>query len=152
GETIHLSGYNQYIRSNANVCRRGEAIYDDAPIIYTLADQDPTLVIEPEVHENKCKLTFNTEMAWVNEDGAWLFINEGQPQNPQRNFFGGPYHGLKDKHGEEAEPITSPEWFTGQHAYGEGQRVWFRLRVQRADGRLSEPWTVSNLVVAGPIA
>jgi len=151
GETIHLSGYNHYIRSNAFLLSRGETLVDAGPTIFELPEKDPSIVIEPEVHEQKAKLTFDDTMDWVDEDEAFLIIREGRPQNPQRNYFGGPYLGYKDKGGDSVTPKTSPEWITNLHLLSEGQKVWYDLRIIRADGRLSEPWTVSNIVVAGPI-
>lgn len=151
GEVIFLTGFNHYFRSNALLKLRGETLVDDGPAIFELPAKDPTIEIQPEVHEQKCKLTFDDQMDWVSEDNAWLFILEGMPQNPQRNFFGGPYLGIKDKHGEETTPITSPEWFTNLHFLSAGQRVWYQFRIQRADGRISEPFYANNIVVAGPI-
>jgi len=152
GEVVHLSGYNHYIRSNSFLMMRGETLVDAGPVIFELPEKDPTVVIEPEVHEQKAKLTFDDTMDWVDEDEAFLIIREGRPQNPQRNYFGGPYQGFKDKGGDSVTPKTSPDWFTNLHLLSEGQKVWYDLRILRADGRLSEPWTVNNIVVAGPIA
>lgn len=151
GEVIFLTGFNHYIRSNTLLKLRGETLVDDGPAIFELPEKDPTIIMEPEVHEQKTKMTFDADMDWVSEDNAWFFILEGLPQNPQRNFFGGPYLGIKDKHGEETSPITSPEWFTNLHFLSEGQKVWYQLRIQRADGRISEPFYTSAIVVAGPI-
>lgn len=151
GETIKLTGFNHYIRSNTFLLARGETIVDAGPVIFELPEKDPTIVIEPEVHEQKAKLTFDDTMDWVDEDEAFLIIREGSPQNPQRNFFAGPYLGWKDKGGDSASPKTSPEWFTNLHVLSAGQKVWYQLRIIRADGRLSEPWYVDNIVVAGPI-
>ncbi|MBA7671735.1 hypothetical protein ES703_79898 [subsurface metagenome] len=151
GETIFLSGYNHFIRSNMFLCIRNETLVDSGPTIFELPEKDPTIVIEPMVHENRAILTFDDTMVWVDEDEAFLIIREGQPQNPQRNFFGGPYRGFKDKGGDSASPKTSPETFTNLHLLTAGQKVWYELRIIRADGRLSEPWYVSNIVVAGPL-
>jgi len=151
GEAIHLSGFNHYIRSNANVCRRNETLYDDAPVINTLPDQDPTLSITTEVHEQRFNITFDDTMAWCTEDGAWIFFLQGQPQNPQRNFFAGPYRGLKDKKGVDPGGISSPEQSTNLWTVAAGQKVWYSIRIQRADGRITEPWDVVSTVVAGPL-
>lgn len=151
GETIFLTGFNHYIRSNAFLMAREETIVDAGPTIFELPEKDPSIVIQPEVHEQKAKLTFDDTMLWVDEDEAFLTIREGRPTNPQRNFFGGPYLGWKDKGGDSATPKTSPEWITNLHVLTAGEKVWYELRIIRADGRLSEPWYVSNIVVEGPI-
>lgn len=152
GETIFLSGFNHYIRSNSFLLSRGETVVNAGPTTFELPEKDATLVIQPEVHEQKAKITFDDTMEWVDEDEAFLTIREGSPQNPQRNFFGGPYLGWKDKGGDTGDPKTTPEWITNLHVLTAGQKVWYELRIIRADGRLSEPWYVSNIVVAGPIA
>lgn len=151
GEAIHLTGFNHYIRSNVFLKAREETLVDAGPTIFELPEMDPTIVIEPEVHEQKAKITFDDTMDWVDEDEAFLIIRESRPQNPQRNFFGGPYLGFKDKGGDSVTPKTSPDFFTNLHLLTAGQKVWYDLRIIRADGRLSEPWQTSNIVVAGPI-
>ena len=151
GESTYFTGYNHYIRSNTFLLVRGETVVDAGPTIFELPEKDPTIVIQPEVHEQKAKLTFDDTMDWVDEDEAFLIIREGKPTNPQRNYFGGPYKGFKDKGGDSVSPKTSPEWFTNLHTLAAGEKVWYELRIIRADGRLSEPWYVSNIVVEGPI-
>lgn len=152
GETIKLSGFNHFIRSNANLCRRGETIVTAGPAINTLPDQDPTLEITTEVHEQRFNIQFDDGMAWANETGGWLWILQGRPQSPQRNFFGGPFKGMKDKAGVGNGGLASPEQSTNLWVVAEGQKVWYKIRLQRADGRITEPWTVVSTVVAGPLA
>lgn len=151
GESIKLSGFNHFLRGNAIRVQNGQAIVAGGPVIFEIPEQDPTIVVEPEMHEQKCRLTFDDTMLWVDEDQAALYIFEGTPQNPQRNFFGGPYLGLKDKAGNSGAPKTSPEWFTNIHFLNTGQKVWYRFRIGRADGRLSESFYAHGIVVAGPI-
>jgi len=151
GEAIKLSGFNHYIRSNANVVRRGETPYDDGPAVNTLPDQDPSLEITTEVHEQRFNIHFNSEMAWASEEAGWMWIMQGMPQSPQRNFFAGPYRGMKDKNGETPGPLASPEQSTNLWVVTAGQKVWYKIRLQRADGRITEPWTVQSTVVAGPL-
>jgi len=151
GESINLSGFNHYIRSNSYLKRRGETLVDAGPTEFTLPAQDPTLEITTEVHEQRFNIAFDDTMDWCTEDGGFLFMLQGRPQNPQRNFFAGPYKGVKDKAGVDPGGIASPAQSTNLWIVAAGQKVWYQLRIQRADGRLSEPWTVQSTVVAGPI-
>ncbi|MBA7477995.1 hypothetical protein ES707_13410 [subsurface metagenome] len=151
GETIKLTGFNHFIRSNANLHRRGETIVAAGPAINGLPDQDPSLRITTEVHEQRFNIYFNSDMAWASEEAGWMWILQGMPQSPQRNFFGGPYRGMKDKNGETPGPLASPEQSTNLWVVTAGQKVWYKIRLQRADGRISEPWTVVSDVVAGPL-
>lgn len=151
GEAIKLSGFNHYIRSNATLSRRGETLVDAGPTDFTLPEKDPSLSITTEVHEQRFNITFNDTMDWASENGGWLFMLQGKPQNPQRNFFGGPFKGIKDKAGSDGNGPDSPEQSSNLWVVAEGQKVWYQLRIARADGRISEPWTVQSTVVAGPI-
>ncbi|MBA7690531.1 hypothetical protein ES703_99060 [subsurface metagenome] len=151
GEAIKLSGFNHYLRSNLIFASQGWPIVDAGPTIFELPEQDHSIIVQPEVHEQKTKLTFNDTMEWVDEDTAALIIFGGIPQNPQRTYFAGPYTGVKDKVGSVGAPKSSPEWFTNFHLLSAGQKVWYKFAIRRADGRMSEPWTANNIVVAGPI-
>ncbi|MBA7657293.1 hypothetical protein ES703_65228 [subsurface metagenome] len=151
GETINLSGYNHYMRSNMILAAAGGTLVDAGPTIFEIPEQDPSVAVTIEMHETRTNLTFDDTMEWVDEDGAVLWIFEGRPQNPQRNFFNGPWQGCKDKAGSSGDPKTSPEHFTHLQILTTGQRVWYKFSIQRADGRLSQPFYANSVVVAGPI-
>ena len=151
GDSIKLTGFNHYIRSNANIARRGGTVEDAGPTNLSLPEQDPTLSITTEVHEQRFNITFNDAMDWCTEDGGVLWILQGKPQNAQRYFFGGPYRGMKDKVGVDPGGIASPEQSTNLWTVAAGQKVWYQLRITRADGRISEPWNVVSTVVEGPL-
>ena len=151
GESIKLSGMNHYLRCNVIRYAHYSKAFDDAPTVFEIPEQDPSIVMQPEVHEQKCKITFDDTMAWIDEDDAAIQIWMGRPQNPQRTFYGGPYLGLKDKAGSSTTPITSPEWITNVITVTAGQKVWYKFRIRRGDGRISEPFYKSAIVVEGPI-
>lgn len=151
GESVKLSGFNHYIRNNVIRYAMYSKAFDDGPTIFEIPEQDPSIIFEPEVHEQKCKITFDDTMAWVDEDVAAMQIFMGRPQNAQRNFYGGPYLGLKDKAGKSVGPLTSPEWMTNVFTVTAGQKVWYKVRIRRADGRISDAFYKSAIVVEGPI-
>ncbi|MBA7623490.1 hypothetical protein ES703_30886 [subsurface metagenome] len=151
GEAIKLSGMNHYLRCNVIRYAHYSSAFDAGPTTFEIPEQDPTLIFQPEVHEQKCKITFDDTMAWVDEDLAAMQIWMGRPQNAQRTFYGGPYLGIKDKAGKSVGPITSPEWMTNIFQVTAGQKVWYKVRIRRADGRISDPFYKSAIVVAGPI-
>ena len=151
GESIKISGMNHFLRCNVIRYAHYSSAFDDGPTIFEIPEQDPSIIFEPEVHEQKCKITFDDTMEWVDEDVAAMQIWMGRPQNPQRTFYGGPYLGIKDKAGKSVGPITSPEWMTNTFIVAAGQKVWYKVRIRRADGRISEPFYKSAIVVAGPI-
>lgn len=151
GESVKISGMNHYLRCNVIRYAHYSNAFDDGPTVFEIPEQDPSIVFQPEVHEQKCKITFDDTMAWVDEDVAAMQIWMGRPQNSQRTFYGGPYLGLKDKAGKSVSPITSPEWMTNLFIVTAGQKVWYKVRIRRADGRISEPFYKSAIVVEGPI-
>lgn len=148
GEAIHLSGYNHYMRSNVIRMSEYNNSFDDGPTDFTLPEKDPSITIVPAAGTGLIALTFDDTMVWVDEDDAALQIWQGRPQNPQRNFFNGPYLGLKDKAGNSETPITSPESFSQLIKCSEGQRVWCKFRIRRADGRISEPFYADGITTA----
>lgn len=148
GESINLSGFNHYIRSNVWRLDLGQTIIDAGPAIQELPGKDATLTISASEATQLVTITFDDTKDWCSEDNAGIMILEGEPQNPTRNFFGGPYRGRSAKMGSVAVPITSPQTYAAIHHIYELQRLWCRFRIIRADGRLSEPWTANCFIAA----
>jgi len=138
GETIYLTGFNHYIRSNVWRLDLGQSPVDAGPSIYELPTKDGTIAVTVSEATQECTFTFDDTADWCSEDDAGIMILEGAPQNPQRNFFGGPWRGRSAKMGSVAVPITSPQSFSTIHVVSELQRIWYQFRIIRADGRLSE--------------
>lgn len=138
GEDIYLTGFNHYIRSNAILTRLGLTLIDDGPVIFELPAKDPAFAITATEAPQEISIAFNNTMDWSTEDGAMMYIFLGQPQNPQRNFFAGPWRANGRINGADpagaVTPWTSPPAF----ALTEGQHIWAYARILRADGRLSE--------------
>ena len=147
GETIHLTGFNHYIRSNMWRVDLGQTIIDAGPTVFTLPDQDPTISITASEGTQLVTVTFDDGLPWCTEDNAGIMILEGSPQNPHRNFFVGPYRGRSAKMGADPGGIASPQTYVAIHTISEGQRIWVKFRILRADGRLSNPFT-ANIIVA----
>lgn len=148
GETVFLSGFNHYIRSNAFRISLGFAAIDAAPAIGELPAQDPSLAMAPIAAAQQLDVSFDNTMDWANETGGVLFIHQGQPQNPQRFFFGGPYRWCTCVGGDDVTPPVSPEPAPAVYHITELQKVWIYARIQRADGRLSEPFRAEAFVGA----
>ena len=148
GEAVNLTGFNHFIRSNTTRMAHYGRYFADGPTVFELPEKDPTVAVIVSEATGNCTLTFDDTMEWVDEDDAALIIWDGRPQNKQRNFFGGPYLGISDKGGDSVAPKTSPEYFENHWAVAEGQRCWWKFRIRRADGRLSEPFYCDSIVVA----
>jgi len=138
GEVVKLSGFNHYIRSNVQSLRAGLSTIDDGPTVFELPETDSTLAVTISEATQQMTVTFDDAQDWCSEDDARLFLEQGKPQNPQINFFDGPWKYAGVLSGSSAAPITSPQIAPVAFAVAQGQRVWIYARILRADGRLSE--------------
>ncbi len=148
GETINLSGFNHYIRSNVPRLIFGRNIVDDGPVIFELPAHDPLFAITASEAAQRLEITFSVDMNWSTETNAFLFVSQGLPQNAQRNFFGGPWRTLTGIPGEDPGPPVSPNSPSAIFAIAEGQHLWAYGRISRADGRLSTPFRSDVFVAA----
>ena len=138
GETINLSGFNHYIRSNTIMAIQEGTLVDDGPIDFTLAEQDPMFRFTSSEGTQQHAVVFDNGLDWADENGAFMFIFEGKPQNAQRNFFAGPWRFLGFVAGVNGAPPASPANFGTNFGIAELQHQWLYARIMRADGRLSE--------------
>lgn len=148
GESINLSGFNMYIRSNSLLLRAALSAVDTGPALFELPTQDPTFAITASAATQLVSVTFDNTAAWANEDDAHMFIFTGNPQNAQRNFFNGPWGYAGAIAGDAVAAPASPATFTTTQVIAEGQKLWTYGRIVRADGRLSEPFRGDVLVSA----
>lgn len=147
GEVVHLTGFNMFCRTNAAYMQVSSR-QNTAPVILSLAEQDPTFAVELS-EANGITVTFDEDLPWTTEGGAGMLISIGDPQNPTRSFFGGPwrYHGWIG--GTIPGPTASPDGPTAVTAFtlNEGARVWVKANIIRADGRLSTPFEAPSVLV-----
>ena len=137
GETIFLSGFNHYLRSNVIRVQTAQTVIDDGPTIFELPEKDPTMAITATEAAQTIDVIFDNTLPWSGEVGAFLWTFQGSPQNAQRNFFIGPWRQMGQIDGAVVPP-TSPDTQTVAFAIAAAQRQWIYARVSRADGRLSE--------------
>lgn len=148
GETINLSGYNHYIRSNTIIKSRGGTVIDAGPTVFELPAQDPTLAIAAAEDTQLLNFSFDTGMDWSKEAGSYLQCFQGAPQNAQRNFFGGPWRWILGTPGVDPGGAASPQAVAAVFPIAALQRLWVYCRISRADGRLSEPFRADCFVTA----
>jgi len=148
GETINLSGFNHYIRSNSILLSLSLTVVDDGPVIFELPAKDPTFAITATEAPNNITATFDNTMDWSIEDGGLLCMFQGAPQNAQRNFFGGPWRLWTAVQGADPGGAVSPKIAPSVFAVSETQRLWVYARIIRADGRISTPFRDDAFVTA----
>ena len=148
GESVNLSGFNHYIRSNSVRTRYAIAPVDDGPTLFELPDQDPAFTITASEATQQISVAFDDVLPWASEDGAHMAVYQGQPQTAQRNFFAGPWRNAAILFGNSGVPLTTPQLIPVSFAIAEGQRLWTYARISRADGRISQPFRDDVLVGA----
>lgn len=136
GDPVHLTGLNHYIRSNAVNVSLGFGRIDAAPVIFTLAAAELNLGCTGSEATQQLSITFDDTAPWANEVGAFTHWYMGLPQNSGIKFFAGPYKYIVSAAG--ITPAVSPVAATAPFPFADGQRIWIRQRIMRADGRLSQ--------------
>lgn len=145
GETVYLTGFNHYIRSNSIRKRVGHTILDAAPVVFEIPQQDPTYAISVVAATKTMSHVFDNTMAWANEDDGWMYLFCGQPQNKQRQFFGGPWKLTGAIDGDSIAAPASPAATNTIWEVAAGQHIWSYARISREDGRLSQPFRADVL-------
>lgn len=140
GESVNISGFNHFIRSNSLLHRDGQTIVASGPTELSIPDQDVTFAIAISEATQLISVTFDNGLDWANEDGGFMFVFGGTPQPITRNFFGGPWRFADTIDGVALTPPSSPATVTAPFQCTEGQKVWAYARILRADGRVSEPF------------
>lgn len=148
GETVNLTGFNHYVRSNAWRLDLGQSPVDNGPVVFALPGTDGTIACTSSEATQLISIAFDDGRDWCTEANAGLMILEGSPVLATHNFFGGPYRGRSAKMGADPGGIASPQTYTSIHVISEGQKVWNKFRIIRADGRLSTPFITDHVVGA----
>lgn len=144
GEPIFIPPLAMYVRCNSARLQfvGASAIVDDGPTIMSLATMTPPTVTftAPVAH-----FAFTNTDAWANEAGGYMFVYMSRPQSPGVIFFKGPFQWAANIVGATPTPPTSPQNVTSPFGnFSAGQKIFFRARVSRADGRIS-----SDVIIGG---
>lgn len=148
GQSINLTGFQHYIRSNTLILQCGLTRVDDGPTTFALPEIDATFSVAASEATNQFTVTFDDTMTWCDEDGAALAIFGGSPQLGTREFFAGPWRFCDSIDGDSVAPPTSTETVASDYVLTEGQAVWAYGRIVLADGRVSNPFRGSCAVGA----
>lgn len=147
GEVINLSGFNQFVKSN--IAANNAALPDIAagPVIFDLPGEDPDFDATIDAGTGKVSVVFDDARAWVDEDEAGMIIQCGIPVNASIKFFDGPYRHAGIILGDSvAAPTTPDATIDVPFEVADGQQVFVRGKIIRADGRLSDWFRVSTIV------
>ncbi|GAI50043.1 unnamed protein product, partial [marine sediment metagenome] len=139
GETIHLSGFNHFIRSNSARLGVGLAIVEAGPTTPALPPIDESFGVTTSAYYQALVIAFKGTDGWDDEVGAAMIITAGRPQLATRNTFHGPWRTAEAIEGEEGATPASNYSVAAPFTLTAGQIIWCSHRIARADGRLSNP-------------
>lgn len=140
GETIHLSGFNHFLRSNAVRLKIGGEIYPSGPTTLSLAEKDEDLVCtEESLAAQTFTFTFN-DTGWGagEEDKKGLLLYMGKPQLISRQSYHGPFRYMD--HVDPTEGVAGTGDYASPYSFALGQKVWFRARMHLEGARTSTLW------------
>jgi len=140
GEVVHLSGFNHFVRAHAARKRHADLVIVAGPTTFELPEHDPLFAFTSSEATNDITVVYDDTEEWCDLDDAHLYIYVGSPQNPQRNFFDGPWKYGDKVDGDLASPPSSPATVASPFVLTEGQALWCYARIAMDDGRLSEPF------------
>jgi len=142
GETIHLTGFNHFLRTNCPQRMLTEDIKEAAPGTLSLREKDETTVCgEENIAGQTFTFTFDSTGWGVNpDDKYWLCFYQGQPQLVSRHFFAGPWRFMSAA-GTVAGNLGTQQ-LPAEFAFALGQKVWFQARMLSFSGRTSQVWTL----------
>jgi len=147
GETIKLSGYNQFVKSNVAAKNAGLPEILDGPATFILPGEDPTLSVSVSEASQTLQVTFDDTRDWVDENGSGMLIYMGIPQDDSIDFFNGPWRYADVILGDDTTPPTAPETIACPFPVVEGQKIFTKARIIKADGRLSDDF--QSIAIAG---
>lgn len=158
GDPRLVSGFNMYIRSNANRVRIGgrDDIVEDAPVIYNLGST-PVFVSAASVIAVDGVLTGTLSIDVLDAPdpavvGDFLYAFVSPPFNTNRTFHRGPFR----VSGESAVLVTGsqpqPVVVTSEYAWDPlgGQGIQYRLVQSKLDGRQSGELFIRDTTEAAP--
>jgi len=148
GESITLTGFNHFVRTNIARKSNGMTVILTAPVELTLPPTDGDFAVDVSEASQLMTVNFDDGADWCSEDSAYMSIHQGMPQNSARSFFGGHFRRIGSILGDSGSPPSSPQTIALTFPAAVTQKDWAFGRVQRADGRLSEKFRDDCIVGA----
>ena len=146
GEPRNIGGIAHYVRSNVSRLQALLPRVDDAPIIHDLGEfTNPA--IASITAPTALSLTFTDADLWANEDDSAMLVYGSRGRNESINYFKGPYRFAGLIAGDAITAPTSPAAIVMPFPLTAGQKAFVQIRISRADGRLSSPFRLDDIVV-----
>lgn len=141
GDPVTLTGPQMFVACNSLRLQAGVAQVPAGPVVLarpTFTGPVPTLTAASEGISIAYTTTAGTD-DWAREVGGHLLVYQSRPQKATINSFNGPYRYLGKVDGAVSPP-SSPAAFTSLWPFEVGERLFFKYRIVRADGRASSPF------------
>jgi len=149
GVPVNVGGVGMFMRTNVPILTTlggGGAVLKTAPAVFNLGEYTSPSITAISASTDQITLAFENADDWANEDDAAMLIYASRPQGPAINFFKGPYRFADTIDGDSVTPPTSPATINLPFQAEEGQKVFVRVNVIRADGRLSASFRGGKVV------
>jgi hypothetical protein len=146
GDSIKLTGFNHFIRTNAAILTMPESQVDAAPTILSLPTKDITLACSAEgIAAQTFTFTCLTS-GWSagEDDKLGILLYQGLPQLATRDFFAGPWRYMD--YIDATEGAAGTGTYDAVYPFAVGQKIFFKARLVTVSGRLSEAWYPDPLV------
>lgn len=142
GETIHLSGFNHFVRANSVRLKVGGEIYPSGPTTLSLAPQDSDLTVTEEaIAAQTFTFTFdNTNWGAAEENKKAMLLYMGKPQLVSVQTYHGPFRYMD--HVDVTEGAAGTGDYVAPYSFAAGQKVWFRARMHLEGARTSNLWQI----------
>ena len=137
GDPVNVGGIGMFMRSNVGRVAAGLGPVFAAPTIFNLGEMSNPVIGVVDAPASTMSLGFTETDDWVSETDSSMLVYASRSQNPSVNFFKGPYQFAQRVDGDTPIPPTSPAVINLLQTPVAGNRTFFRIRVSRADGRLS---------------
>lgn len=137
GEPRNVGGIGMYCRSNIPRLQAAEPRVDPPPTTFDLGGFTQPTINAITASTDLLSLNFTNTDLWANEDDAAMLVFTSRGQNASINFFKGPYRFAAKIEGDAISAPTSPASIALAFGVAVGQRVFIRVNVTRADGRLA---------------
>ena len=137
GEPRNVGAIGMFNRSNIPRIQNGLPIVLDAPTIFNLGDYTAPTIVSIDEALDQITLAFTDTDGWVDESDAAMLVYMSRPQSAGKNYFKGPYRLAGQILGDDTVPPTSPATINLPFPVAAGNKVFLKVRVSRADGRLA---------------
>lgn len=137
GEPLTLTGHQMYVRCNSPRMQAGLSRVDDGPTIFAMAAFTPGL-LNPNAGAQAIEVFFLDTDDWANELGGAMLVYSSRQVSPTINYFNGTYRLAGPIVGGAPPPAPAVDGvIPSPFALTDGNSIFARILVVRADGRLS---------------